>query len=38
MFDASTELEVGDTPISRISSTMHTILYNISDALEKGKV
>lgn len=37
MFDASTELEVGDTPISRISSTMHTILYNISDALEKGQ-
>ena len=37
MFDASTNLEVGDTPISRISSTMHTILYNISDALEKSQ-
>lgn len=37
MFDVSTNLAVGDTPISRISSTMHTILYNISDALEKSQ-
>lgn len=37
MFDASTNLEVGDTPISRISSTMHTILYNISETLDKSQ-
>ena len=29
MFDSATEVEVGDTPISRIGTTMHTILYDI---------
>lgn len=35
MFDSATEVEVGDTPISRIGTTMHTILYDIYKELKK---
>ena len=34
MYDSSTETFEGDTPISRIDSTMHTILYDIAYSLE----
>lgn len=37
MFDSATEVEVGDTPISRIGTTMHTILYDIYKELEKDQ-
>lgn len=37
MFDAATDVEVGDTPISRIGTTMHTILYEIYKGLEKDQ-
>lgn len=33
MYDSSTETYDGDTPISRIDSTMHTILYDIAFSL-----
>lgn len=37
MFDCSTEIELGDTPISRIESTMHTILHDIAKDLSEGQ-
>ena len=37
MFDVATETCEGDTPISRIDSTMHTILYDIAYSLEKDQ-
>lgn len=37
MYDSSTETYEGDTPISRIDSTMHTILYDIAYSLEKDQ-
>lgn len=37
MFDSSAEIEIGDTPISRIESTMHTILYHIYKDLDENQ-
>ena len=37
MFDSSTSTYEGDTPISRISSTMHTILYDIAESLNENQ-
>lgn len=37
MFDTSTEIHEGDTPISRIDKTIHTILYNISYSLDEDQ-
>lgn len=37
MFDTSTEIHEGDTPISRIDKTIHTILYDISYSLDEDQ-
>ncbi len=39
VFDSSTNIEVvnGDTPINRIATTMHTILYDIAESLSENQ-
>lgn len=37
MYDSTSNLYGGDTPISRIDKTMHTILYEISKYLDKDQ-
>lgn len=37
MFDSSINAYEGDTPISRIDSTMHTILYDIAESLTENQ-